>query len=86
VRGLAREWEDVKRNISLLNELLREIGTSVEQIVQGYPEGDLYLRLLGLKEEWTEQDSKFVEKLVRGTRHHRNHRDVRIYIGDLLLG
>jgi hypothetical protein len=86
VRGLAREWEDVKRNISLLNELLREIGTSVEQIVQGYPEGDLYLRLLGLKEEWMEQDSKFVEELVRGTRHHRNHRDVRIYIGDLLLG
>lgn len=86
MRGLAREWEDVKRNISLLNELLREIGTSVEQIVQGYPEGDLYLRLLGLKEEWTEQDSKFVEKLVRGTRHHRNHRDVRTYIGDLLLG
>jgi hypothetical protein len=83
---VARVWADVERNIRLLNELLREIGTSVEQIVQGYPEGDLYLRLLGLKEEWTEQDSKFVEELVRGTRHHRNHRDVRIYIGDLLLG
>jgi hypothetical protein len=83
---VARVWADVERNISLLNELLREIGTSVEQIVQGYPEGDLYLRLLGLKEKWTEQDSKFVEELVRGTRHHRNHRDVRIYIGDLLLG
>ena len=84
--GLARVWADVERNIRLLNGLLSEIGMSVEQIVQGYPEGDLYLRLLGLKGEWTEQDSKIVEERVRGTRHHRNHRDVRTYIGDLLLG
>jgi hypothetical protein len=58
----------------------------VEQIVQSYPEGDLYLRLLGLKGAWAEQDSKAIEERVKGTRHHRNHRDVRTYIGDLLLG
>jgi len=86
VIGLARVWADIERNIRLLNELLSEIGMSVEQIVQSYPEGDLYLRLLGLKGEWTEQDNKVVEEQVKGTRHHRNHRDVRTYIGDLLLG
>ncbi len=83
---MARVWADVERNIRLLNELLSEIGMSVEQIVRGYPDGDLYLRLLGLKGEWTEQDSKVLEERVKGTRHHRNHRDVRTYIGDLLLG
>jgi hypothetical protein len=83
---LAREWEDVERNIRLLDELLNEVGISVEQIVQSYPEGDLYLRLLGLKGAWAEQDSKAIEERVKGTRHHRNHRDVRTYIGDLLLG
>jgi hypothetical protein len=83
---LAREWKDVKRNICLLDELLNEVGMSVEQIVQSYPEGDLYLRLLGLKGAWAEQDSKAIEERVKGTRHHRNHRDVRTYIGDLLLG
>ena len=83
---MARVWADVERNIRLLNELLSEIGMSVEQIVQGYPESDLYLRLLGLRGEWTEQDSRTLEERVKGTRHHRNHRDVRTYIGDLLLG
>jgi hypothetical protein len=83
---LAREWEDVERNIRLLDELLNEVGMSVEQIVQSYPEGDLYLRLLGLKGAWAEHDSKAIEERVKGTRHHRNHRDVRTYIGDLLLG
>ena len=76
----------MKRNICLLDELLNEVGMSVEQIVQSYPEGDLYLRLLGLKGAWAEQDSKAIEERVKGTRHHRNHRDVRTYIGDLLLG
>ncbi len=79
-------WADVERNIRLLDELLNEVGISVEQIVQSYPEGDLYLRLLGLKGAWAEQDSKAIEERVKGTRHHRNHRDVRTYIGDLLLG
>ena len=83
---MARVWADVERNIRLLDELLNEVGMSVEQIVQSYPEGDLYLRLLGLKGEWAEQDSKAIEERVKGTRHHRNHRDVRTYIGDLLLG
>ena len=73
----------MKRNICLLDELLNEVGISVEQIVQSYPEGDLYLRLLGLKGAWAEQDSKAIEERVKGTRHHRNHRDVRTYIGDL---
>jgi hypothetical protein len=79
-------WADVERNIRLLDELLNEVGMSVEQIVQSYPEGDLYLRLLGLKGSWTAQDSKAIEEQVKGTRHHRNHRDVRTYISDLLLG
>jgi hypothetical protein len=79
-------WADVERNICLLDELLNEVGMSVEQIVQSYPEGDLYLRMLGLKGAWAEQDSKAIEERVKGTRHHRNHRDVRTYIGDLLLG
>ncbi len=83
---LARVWADVERNIRLLDELLNEIGMSVRQIAQNYPEGDLYLRLLGLKGTWTEQDNKAIEERVKGTRHHRNHRDVRTYIGDLLLG
>jgi len=86
VIGLARIWADVERNFRLLNELLGEIGMSIEQIMQGYPESDLYLRLLGLRGEWTEQDSRTLEERVKGTRHHRNHRDVRTYIGDLLLG
>lgn len=83
---MARVWADIERNIKLLDELLAEVDMSIRQVVSCYPEGEFYLRLLGLEGEWTEDDVVILEKRIRGTRHHRNHRDARTYIGDLLLG
>ncbi len=83
---MARTWMDVERNIQLMNALLAEVNTSIEQIIRTYPNSDFLLRLLGLRDSWTERDREALEEQIRGTRHHRNHRDSRTYIADLILG
>lgn len=83
---MARNWEWLQKKIEWLDNLLAEVGLNVTSIVQGYPEGDLDLRLLGLRGEWTDEDGAALSKLISGTRHHRNARDERTYVGELLLG
>lgn len=83
---MARTWSDVERNIRLLDHLLAEVGRSLKRVIEHYPEGDFYLRLLGLEGSWTEDDTARLEEITKGTRHHRDHRDVRTYVADLLLG
>jgi hypothetical protein len=83
---MAHEWADVKRNIQLMNDLLAEVNKSVEQVVRTYPKSEFLLRLLGLRNGWSESDREDLEEQIKGTRHHRNHRDSRTYIADLVLG
>ena len=83
---MARAWQDVERNIRWMNDLLATVGTSVEQVVRAYPDSEFLLRLLGLGNEWSESDREALEERIRGTRHHRNHRDSRTYVADLVLG
>ncbi len=83
---MARTWVDVERNIQLMNALLAEVNTSIEQMISTYPNSDFLLRLLGLRDSWTDSDREALEERIRGTRHHRNHRDSRTYIADLVLG
>jgi hypothetical protein len=83
---MARTWDEIKRNIGLLNELLEEVGTDLKRIIQRYHDSDFYLRLLELEGVWTEEDASRLQEMTKGTRHHRNHRDVRTYVADLLLG
>jgi hypothetical protein len=83
---MARAWQDVERNIRWMNDLLATVGTSVEQVVRAYPDSEFLLRLLGLGNGWSESDREALEERIRGTRHHRNHRDSRTYVADLVLG
>jgi hypothetical protein len=83
---MARAWQDVERNIRLMNDLLATVGTSVEQVVRAYPDSEFLLRLLGLGNGWSESDREALEERIRGTRHHRNHRDSQTYVADLVLG
>ncbi len=83
---MARTWDEIKRNICLLNELLAEVNMDLKQVVQHYRDSDFYLRVLELEGAWTEEDAQRLQEMARGTRHHRNHRDVRTYVADLLLG
>lgn len=83
---MARTWDEIKRNICLLNELLAEVNMDLKQVVQHYRDSDFYLRLLELEGAWTEEDAQRLQEMTKGTRHQRNHRDVRTYVADLLLG
>ncbi|CUU04009.1 hypothetical protein GBSOP10_103110 [Armatimonadetes bacterium GBS] len=83
---MARSWESVRQKISLTQELLQEVGLSLEAIIGGYPDSEFLSRLLGLKSEWTEEDDATLIEKTRGTRHHRNHRSERLYVADLVLG
>lgn len=83
---MARTWDEIKRNIRLLDELLAEVGTDLKRVIQHYHDSDFYLRLLELEGAWTEKDELRLQEMTKGTRHHRDHRDVRTYVADLLLG
>lgn len=83
---MARTWSEIERNIRLLKELLAEVGTDLRQVILRYPDGNFYLRLLGLEGSWTETDAARLEELTKGTRHHRDQRDIRTYVADLILG
>lgn len=83
---MARIWDEIQRNIQLLNELLSEVNTNLKQVFRHYPNSDFYLRLLGLEGEWTDEDTLRLQEMTKGTRHHRDQRDVRNYVADLLLG
>lgn len=83
---MPRTWDEIRRNIQLLNELLAEVGTDLRQVVLGYPDSLFYLKLLGLEGSWTEEDAVRLEEMTKGTRHHRDQRDVRTYAADLILG
>ncbi len=83
---MARSWESIHRKISLTQELLQEVGLSLEAILEGYPDSEFLFRPLGLKSEWTEEDNTALLEKTIGTRHHRNHRNERLYVADLVLG
>lgn len=78
-------WSDISRKIELLDNLLQRFERSIRQIVEQYPDSDLYLKILGLN-EWTSEDFESLIRKIHGTRHHRNHRDERTYVANLLLG
>lgn len=83
---MARTWDEIRRNIQLLNELLVDVCTDLRQVILSYPDGYFYLRLLDLEGSWTDEDTARLEELTKGTRHHRDQRDVRTYAADLILG
>jgi hypothetical protein len=83
---MARVWADVERNMQLLNTLLAEVNMSIEQVISAYPDSDFLFRLLGLSDSWTDSDREALEERISGTRRHRNHRDPRTYVADLILG
>ena len=77
---------EFSQKLELVRALLSEVGLDVEDIIRGYPDPPFYRRLLGLGENWTEDDENRLREVLRGTRHHRNHRDERHYAAGLLLG
>lgn len=78
-------WDDILQKIKLLNDLLQRFDLSVVEIVRRYQEPDFYLKILGF-DEWTDKDLEDLVHKIHGTRHHRNHRDERTYVANLLLG
>ncbi|MFA4030292.1 MAG: hypothetical protein GDYSWBUE_001934, partial [Candidatus Fervidibacterota bacterium] len=69
---MARIWDEIQRNIQLLNELLSEVNTNLKRMVQHYHDSDFYLSLLELGGAWTEKDELRLQEMTKGTRHHRD--------------
>ncbi|MEM4722106.1 MAG: hypothetical protein QXT73_08620 [Candidatus Methanomethylicaceae archaeon] len=79
----------VQKKIQALSQMLEQLKNpdlELESILRSYSDGELYLRILGIRGEWNTQDEIALESRIQGTMHHRDRRNARDYISDLILG
>ena len=73
------------KKLALVRKLYKKHNINIVRVIDNYKGPGFYKKLIGITPGWGKEDEKKLQKILSGTKHHRDFRNLRQYAFNLIL-
>lgn len=84
-KTINKKQSKASKKFILVKKLYRKHKIDISKVINNYHDPKFYKKLIGLTPNWGKEDEQKLQKILSGTKHHRDFRNLRQYAFNLIL-